>query len=541
LELITTQKLSLRKAARIVARETKLRPECVLKRYQRSQKKKSKRHGNQALTDQQEKALVAGIIALYRSGIPVTTKFVCGWASDAFRKNGKPFSKYWGFKFVKRHKAELKHGKRSPIDLRRLTSATVDSVEGFLKCYEEELSKIPPDRLDLIINADESGIAPGPQHDTRVITARADPNGGPLLIPVDTVKTVLPFVTAAGTVLMVVLIFANVHKSDQKNCTPIYVDDSRGTRDRPLFPVLYASTENGYVTSELWLDCCRVLGEIIKSTRGEHEALLLFDRHAAHLKLQSLLKLHEYGIRGMIVPPHLTHLLQPLDDVPFANFKAKMAHLRAAAVCSMILARTKPKQVYQRTVVQAFMESFTPNVIKAAWNNTGLWPYDRNKILQKITKTAEPTPDVLPTSSQMDSLDELSSAFIDRVGLNQPFMTNRRSSLSEKNKLYTTDQLVEFEEAKEAERQEKETQKQEREKHRLELKQRKEELRAERQRNKTANGRKSKNRCNICNSFSREKLNWWYCILCNQFNICEQHIPNELLILAHLEGCSGNE
>jgi len=72
--------------------------------------------------------------------------------------------------------------------------------------------------------------------------------------------------------------------------------------------------------------------------------------------------------------------------VPFACFKAKLAALKAQHTSTTLVLRQAPKNVLQQVVVQAFTESFTESVIKAAFENTGIHPFDEKKILDRAAE-----------------------------------------------------------------------------------------------------------------------------------------------------------
>jgi len=114
----------------------------------------------------------------------------------------------------------------------------MESVRQFVAKYKEllESNLISP---RFIINVDESAAAPGSQHFVQAVNAISDSRSGQVMPPVDSLKTVLPFINAEGQVLMLVLIYANVHAEAAQQAKPIYyTPDKPATRSS--FPLYYS-------------------------------------------------------------------------------------------------------------------------------------------------------------------------------------------------------------------------------------------------------------------------------------------------------------
>ncbi len=84
-------------------------------------------------------------------------------------------------------------------------------------------------------------------------------------------------------------------------------------------------------------------------------------------------------------PPHTTHILQTLDDIPFAQLKTewkeKLLHLNEATV---------GQKVNNTTIVSEFPAVFYNAVnratVKRGFLNTGIWPVDQEQAkIKKLT------------------------------------------------------------------------------------------------------------------------------------------------------------
>lgn len=420
------------------------------------------------------------------------------------------------------------------MDLKRVTTTTLEHVETFVETYKELLQQYDL-KPELIINVDESGAAPGPQNLPQTINAVSGGRCGQVMPPVDTLKTVLPFVNAAGRVLMLVLIFANVHDDENQQAKPIYyLPDEPPTKDN--FPIYYASTTAGYITTKLWEDCIGRLVGHLKPIQGDSPGLIIFDRHSAHLSPGSMITLLENNIQPLLLPAHMTHVMQPLDDAPFAVFKKKLAEMKREQTAQHIFRRERPNNILQKVVVEAFTASFTENVIKAAFERTGIWPFNESLIVERAKE-------VLPSSEKSGDLslqEEVVEMCKQQLQLNKPLEEKRKSTIPEKNKLFTGRELLEFEEKKAKEAENK--------KQRATKKRKREEGEKESRKKQKGEGEDSepnhqleerlKHQCRICSKPIQKKWTHWSCPTCHSFRLCKDHMANYDIRNKHCSSCT---
>ena len=81
--------------------------------------------------------------------------------------------------------------------------------------------------------------------------------------------------------------------------------------------------------------------------------------------------MNENNIHVLALPSHTTHCLQPLDDIPFANFK--MAWYEGLR---QYVRKSGAKKLFKAE----FFEVFSPAWLKAGFRNTVVWPIDRQAI-----------------------------------------------------------------------------------------------------------------------------------------------------------------
>ena len=92
----------------------------------------------------------------------------------------------------------------------------------------------------------------------------------------------------------------------------------------------------------------------------------------------------ENNIEVCCFPPHCTHILQPLDDVPYAALKSRYQkelmtyNFKVAGAC---MTRTQ----FFCVLVPAFTQAFTSENIRKGFENTGIYPI--NPKAKKVQET----------------------------------------------------------------------------------------------------------------------------------------------------------
>ena len=86
-------------------------------------------------------------------------------------------------------------------------------------------------------------------------------------------------------------------------------------------------SESGYINAELFAEYGARFLNFLKEKNllgNGQKNLLLLDLHSSHLfNAKFMCIMLEHNVEVCSFPPHCTHVLQPLDDVPFAVLKQK--------------------------------------------------------------------------------------------------------------------------------------------------------------------------------------------------------------------------
>jgi len=244
------------------------------------------------------------------------------------------------------------------------------------------------------------------------------------------------------------------------------------------------------------------------------------------------------------------HIFQPLDDVPFANFKQRLSKLKKDHCDSHLAARIAPKSAIQRVAVQAFKEAFTFEAIKHAFEATGLYPFNKDRILSRAREVLPNGEKSMVKSAAAAADAEMALLAKTHLGLLRPLESGRKSTISQKNKLFTGSELVAWDEQRKKEEGAKEAEKQAKKQGRLTKKHKRDEEKASKQsaakRRKIASAEVKKRkeaelttkRCQLCTNHNRETTEyWWTCPTCNNYKLCRLHAADVAAVTKHESSC----
>jgi hypothetical protein len=157
---------------------------------------------------------------------------------------------------------------------------------------------------------------------------------------------------------------------------------------------------NGWTSDEIsvrWLEK-QFIPMTTSRTKGKFR-LLILDGHGSHLTARFDQLCSQNGIIPICMPPHSSHLLQPLDIGCFAPLK------RAYGGLIQNKARLGANHIDKLDFITAFKtartEAFKPLTIQNAFAAAGLVPFDPDRVLSKLDiQIREPTPLGSQSSSQ---------------------------------------------------------------------------------------------------------------------------------------------
>ncbi|EIM86965.1 CENP-B protein, partial [Stereum hirsutum FP-91666 SS1] len=184
---------------------------------------------------------------------------------------------------------------------------------------------------------------------------------------------------------------------DKENVTVLVTICADGTHLRPTiiykgknFMQKICHSDNGWTDSELgrsWIE--KDFDALTKEKAAGRTRVLIMDGHSSHYTPELLRYAKDNNIIILGYPPHCTHALQGLDVVCFACMKK--AYQEAVSDFEKQMKRKFKKADFTGVFGKAFLEAFTPETIKAAFEKTGVYPFNPNAISAKQMRPSEAT------------------------------------------------------------------------------------------------------------------------------------------------------
>ena len=218
----------------------------------------------------------------------------------------KMAGKDWFLSFMKRHKKSISLRKPEALSKARARGVNKESVQKFYDILKTVIAEFGlQDKPQNIFNVDESGF-PMNNRPEKVVGEK----GKREVVSLTNLErgenvTVVVACNATGTYIPPFIIFKGKRmREEYKMGTP------PGTE--------VAMSETGYINEDLFLTWLKHFN----LHRSQGRCLLILDGHSSHLSLQCLEYCVEHQIELLCLPPHTTHVLQPLDRTVFKPLKA---------------------------------------------------------------------------------------------------------------------------------------------------------------------------------------------------------------------------
>jgi hypothetical protein len=379
----------------------------VLQRSKGTRTRAEARQSQQALTPDEEDTMERWITRLARAGYPIAPSLALQLGSEiraqrpmVGRVTGStplPLLPKWLNGFKKRHPsiAGVWDRKIHRVRYQAMTRETVmqwfDAVSEMLATHHH-----PPHR---IYNMDESGFAIGESQTSRVLVNIRDGANWSQISGRSEWLTSIDCVSASGVALPPMIIYKAKHLYSG------WVPDDAPPNWR------WSTSNKGWTSHSHAFEWISTLFE--PETRPESDAerrLLILDGHSSHLTASFIRFCMEHSIDLMVLPPHATHVLQPLDVAIFGPLK------RCLAVETDKVSRYDshriPRSEWAKMLVRARSKTMTPENVRSGFRTTGLAPFHPERVLRQLPDAHQhPAPS---TSQTQDTgpmkLDQLRSS-----------------------------------------------------------------------------------------------------------------------------------
>jgi hypothetical protein len=131
-------------------------------------------------------------------------------------------------------------------------------------------------------------------------------------------------------------------------------------------------TESGFSNDEITYEWLQHFDQHTRERARNDWCLLIMDNHNAHLTREFRAYCAENKIVQFRFPAHTTHLLQPLDGMPFLQYKR--IYRRAINEQAHLGGFFFDKIDFCANIGRVRAEPLTPRVIRSVFSKRGLWP-----------------------------------------------------------------------------------------------------------------------------------------------------------------------
>ncbi|KAL1838324.1 hypothetical protein VTK73DRAFT_4356 [Phialemonium thermophilum] len=352
----------------------------LYRRYHGSTTRRLANEPCQRLSIDQERHLANWIIAQEALGQPLTHAQIKSFASRILQTGGdfRPLGKHWIQHFLARN-PDCKTKRSKGIDLQRLSGSSTEVIQAwFQRLTSSPLCNVlPEDRW----NMDETGIMEGFGQNGLVVGSSNTKDSLKKASKDHSWTSIIEVISATGQTLNPLVIFKG--KDIQQQWFPDRADllaSYRGWR--------FVTSENGWTSNEIALEWLTKVFIPESKPPVDRPRLLVLDGHKTHASEDFQFTCYANNILCFYLPPHTSHILQPLDLAVFSPLKT--AYRRALGdVALQRNACTTGKRVFLRCYATARERAFTVKNIQSGWRSGGLWPVNIYKPLHNPLRLEE--------------------------------------------------------------------------------------------------------------------------------------------------------
>ncbi|EED24631.1 histone H3, putative [Talaromyces stipitatus ATCC 10500] len=282
--------------------------------------------------------------------------------------------KNWVHDFIKRLPKQYVRIVQKPQEKERTVAEHYGEVERWFIALELAIQqyKIRPQNL---WNFDETGFIVGQGKDEAVVTAYPKTSKRVSSLSSRESITVIEGINAEGKIIPPLLIpKGKVHLEEWY----------RHIKDDDW---LVAPASNGFITDEIAFEWLQHFDHFSRPGAFPDWRLLLMDNHTTHLTIQFVQYCEIWHIRPFRFPPHSTHFLQPLDGVPFQQYKH--VHGRVVNKIARLGGFDFDKNDFFEELRDIRIKTFTTRTIRHGWRERGIWPLNPRLILDMMLQPEE--------------------------------------------------------------------------------------------------------------------------------------------------------
>jgi hypothetical protein len=295
-------------------------------------------------------------------------------------RGAPPVGKRWASNFIKRQ-PELRTRFFRRYDYSRAQCEDPDAIRAWFALVKNTVAKYGVVDAD-IYNFDETGFMMGIISTGIVVTSTERRSGVKMVQPGNREwVTVIQGVNALGwTVPPFIIVSGKYHLST-------WYQNSALPHDWVI-----ATSANGWTTNERGLEWIRHFNQHTKPRTTGKYRLLVLDGHESHHSTDFELYCKDHDIITLCMPPHSSHILQPLDVGCFGPLKRAYG----GEVEKRVRAGTThiSKEDFFPAFLAAFQQTMTIQNVQAGFRGAGLVPHNPESVITRLdVKLRTPTPE----------------------------------------------------------------------------------------------------------------------------------------------------
>jgi hypothetical protein len=309
-------------------------------------------------------------------GWPASIKYLKSLATDLLKAKGdhNPLGQHWYKNFLARH-PDLKAAWSRNLDQSRKDATDYTILQDWFKLYKETCATFGIADEDQY-NMDEKGFMKGIGDDSKVLVPVTEEEVFSIQPGNREWVSVIECIGTNGYSLPAFVIFQGQRL--QQSWVNLQMDKQT---------VLHIS-DNGWTTRTIALEWLKHFDQYtLPQTRGKYR-LLILDGHTSHVSLPFIQYCKEHNIVALCLPPHSTHILQPLDIGIFSPLsKAYKTRIQQHSIFGTERITNEQFLMFFQAARQ---EAISLRNITSAWRAAGLKPYNPSPILLKYRPKTPP-------------------------------------------------------------------------------------------------------------------------------------------------------
>ncbi|KAH7464010.1 hypothetical protein FOMA001_g17859 [Fusarium oxysporum f. sp. matthiolae] len=332
------------------------------------------------LTDLEEQIIVQFLLDLDSRGFPSRHRDVEEMANRLLAdRDASLVGKCWDINFIKRQ-PELKTCFQRRYDYQRAKCEDLTIIRNWFRLVENTIAKYGI-RSDDIWNFDETGFMMGVISSGIVVTS-SERRGNPKSVQPGNREwvTAIQAINAEGQAIDPFIVVAG-----QYHLANWYRESN--------LPASWAiaTTQNGWTDNEKGLEWLKHFNRCTNNRSTGPYRLLILDGHESHHSADFQIYFEENNIITLCMPPHSSHLLQPLDVGCFGPLKKaygrEIEHLIRRSITHI------SKTEFFPAFYAAFQLTMTEANIKGVFRGAGIVPFDPAVVISKLdVQLRTPTP-----------------------------------------------------------------------------------------------------------------------------------------------------